>query len=286
MRSVAALFGIHMLVLGSETGAQATTPEPASIPIELARAMVGSPFGESEGRTRFFVGAPPGGLPSAIAIPEGARIVGGRISESGVTAVLAMNGQASIALDSITARMTRAGWKMPPMEPRPGFVQYGPRGAGAWLCSDSAVVMANPAGRGTNANYLTVTHRRRERFDACEPRAQDGRFEPDLEIPALQPPPGVRSMGGGGGGGGRDIHSATRLETTLDPTALLAHYAPQLRAAGWTVGATIGAADAAVAVAEARDSRGQQWRGILSALAWSNEPLRRVELRMSRPDPR
>ena len=56
----------------------------------------------------------------------------------------------------------------------------------------------------------------------------------------LNAPPGATTIGGGSMGGGPDARDlSTRLETSLAPAAIAAHYATQLRDAGWTLASRI-----------------------------------------------
>jgi hypothetical protein len=65
----------------------------------------------------------------------------------------------------------------------------------------------------------------------CSPMT---RGMPDVALPGLELPPGVGRTGGGAIGGDSGIQAHTRLATTLSPQALVAHYTPQVVAAGWT----------------------------------------------------
>ena len=280
---------IALVALGTDASGQAPTAssaaEPASIPTELARALVSGPFGEMAGPPRFFLGAPPGGLPGGVTLPAGTRIVGGQSGRRSTTTVLATSGSADAVVDSIRAMLARGGWTAPPRESRSGFVSTDYLGPGDFLCRDSSVVMVFRAG-GRSSTYVAVMQRRSERFDVCTARPPHDRYVPDLEIPSLTPPAGARAIGSGGGGGGNEVQASVRLETALGADALIAHYSRQLVAAGWKVGATVPAADLAVAAVIARDRRGQEWRGVLTALSWPADSMRVVELRMMRPDER
>ena len=286
MRYAAILLATAALCGESAAQNSAPTNEPASIPTELARALVLGPFGEGTGSVRFFVGAPPGALPAGLALPSGARIVGGQAFRRGTTTVVAVNGPSATVVDSLRASLGRAGWTTAQMEPQRGFIMTGPRGGGAVLCRDSAIVMIFAAGGAKGSSYLTVSHRARDRYDACAQRPADDRFTRDLDVPPLQPPTGARTVGGGTGGGNGDLYASIRVETSLTPDALVAHYARQLGEAGWTLGAALAGKDLAIVPLEARDSRGQQWRGMISALSWPADSVKRVDLRMMRPDDR
>jgi hypothetical protein len=58
--------------------------------------------------------------------------------------------------------------------------------------------------------------------------------EAPAKSPPLTPPAGVLQLGGGSGWSGSSGEITTQLRTTLAPDSILAHYAPQMAAGGWT----------------------------------------------------
>ena len=94
------------------------------------------------------------------------------------------------------------------------------------------------------------------------------RFRPDfgeLVLPPLEPLPGARFVGGGSGGGGDHFTQEGRLITSTPTPDIVRHYAMQLEAHGWTIGAQWDTEEGSIQRVAAHDARARRWSGILSA---------------------
>jgi hypothetical protein len=117
-------------------------------------------------------------------------------------------------------------------------------------------------------------------------------FDDFPEFPALHAPPGAVTIGAGGGGGGPDAReTSTRLETSLAPAAIAAHYATQLRSAGWALGSQIVSDGVAIQTASrtvapratSAEAPPQPWHAVLLVTALPGTRERDVALRIARP---
>jgi hypothetical protein len=93
---------------------------------------------------------------------------------------------------------------------------------------------------------------------------------------------GVRANRSGSGWGRDYIEQSARVDTTLSASAILDHYARQLGAAGWTVGAhPLVDGGTAMQRVTSRDKKGEEWQGALVVI--TSGPQREVTLRMTKP---
>jgi hypothetical protein len=159
---------------------------------------------------------------------------------------------------------TQAGFKAPPVTPGAGF--SGGSGPYAYSCRDSMTVSVAPL-TGSNRNFARVTVRIARGYDPCKPdRAPPPRTQHDLVLPDLTPPSGVRISRSGWGGGGGEVNSSGEMTgTSLVTSAILAHYATQLVAAGWTALAPAIGERMAGQFFQAKDASGGSWEGFLLA---------------------
>jgi hypothetical protein len=198
--------------------------------------------------------------------------------------------------------LVAAGWTLP--APRPfattgGFVQTeqaqadsedaglcGP--GGRWVqvggrshTGDSiavVVVSARPGGAMQGGGqclpqYAEATEGARERERSLERPPM-----PVLYAPATATQRGSGSSSGGVSG---EANAHARLTTTIAADELVAHYAEQMLAAGWTPGALAFAGRAAIHVFE-RVDEGVRWNATLTVIA-TDDRERRVRLNVERP---
>jgi hypothetical protein len=92
----------------------------------------------------------------------------------------------------------------------------------------------------------------------------------------------VQVRPGGWSGGGDQLTTEQRLRTTLDAAALLAHFAPQLAAQGWTLVDRAASRSAALQSARRRLPNGETWRALLVAQRASDDGDVDVVLRLAR----
>ena len=260
---------------------------PASIPTELAVALIeGSEY--SGRQPRVVVGhAPDGMLPSVMSL-EGGTVLGGLTSERGTIVVFAFTLPPNQVVLSADRQLRARGLTPPPPPPdanRGGFVSsgfgYGGGGASGYCADSTGVALASlPApGGGT---YLKITQLRNQQYNFCVPRDERWRMMamPTLKFPTLLPPPGMSSMGAGAGSGGNSASTSGHLTGPLKPAELVAHYRTQLDAAGWRTRTPVAMGDdAAIVYVEASDSTRIVWHGMMTALQIAPSEVE-VEIKM------
>ena len=218
--------------------------------------------------TRLLVARLPDPLPVPVPLPDGARIVGSQILGAVATIVLDVDLSEDAALAFYRERLEADGWTLP--EQQPGM--HGGGFAPSWhtppllYCRSargpSLSVQATAVEGGPTDVRLNLNTDPRQSPCAPQPR-HPGMRDP---LPTLTPPAGARQMPQGGGGGSNGYYSNATLRTNLDPAAIGAHYAAQLRDAGWTAQGEGHAGPVAWSAWTFRDGEGEEWRGLLFAL--------------------
>lgn len=238
-----------------------------STPAPLPAALISALYGDRQyGYTNYSVGEVPPGYPKALVPPAPARIIGGMANGPEVVAIF----------DDSTRRLPAF---MEELFAQQGYVRPKPApGSGFWpgfgesfsFCNDSASVSAAPLS-GPNRTYARVTFRRGR--DLCRLYVQPQQHsETDLTFPELKAPVGVTASGGtGGGADGAKTSNARITGPDLHAAAIVAHYAAQLTAAGWTGDAPATTNAAAAQVFHAKDQSGSWWDGVLIAYGTSTE---------------
>ena len=262
---------------------------PATVPTELALVLLDHGELLSGSRApRIVIGRAPDGIPRSLTSANGAVTVGGLEYPDKAIVVLAFTLPPNQVLKAYERHVLAAGWKTPQPWPTEGsgFVSTGSSfDSGNVYCADSvaAQVAFLPAPNG--GTYLKVENTRNIERSFCEPRDPIMFRGPSFKFPALRPPTGMTQQGAGTGSGGDHVETEARLMGALDPPDILAHYVKQLDSAGWKMGATATSGGAAVAHAEAKDSAGTLWTGLLTA--WRVRPFEvEVTIKMARPSRR
>lgn len=261
---------------------------PASIPTELALALLqGGEYGWGR-QPRVVVGRPPDGMLQSVMSFEGGTVLGGLTSDRSAIVIFAFTLPPNQVVLSADRQLRARGLTPPPPPPdanRGGFVSssfgYGGGGANGYCADSTAVGLASMPAPG-GGTYLKVTQLRNPQYNFCAPR--DPRrgimAVATLKFPALLPPPGMSSMGGGGGSGGNTTSISAQLTGPLKPAELVAHYRTQLDAAGWRTRTPVAIGDdATIAYVEASDSTRAIWHGMMTALQVGPSELE-VEIKM------
>lgn len=260
------------IVLAAAPGA-AAQDRGGTVPEEFVRAMFAG-YGEG---VEVVVGRLPEGIPGG-ALPSGARALGGLSHPGGATAVVAVPTSPEDALAAYAAQMERAaGWRRAgqPQQPTPqgAFASTPLVDRMVVLCGEGGVLRPSTVPRREGGSYLRLTLDRGPQGSACrrEAPARQG-DETDVPFPTLQPLPGSMTRGGGGGSSSSNGVTTERrwtahIEASASPADIAAHYAAELRRAGWTVGAPAATPGASALTADLRDAQGQPWRGVLTVVA-------------------
>lgn len=295
-----------------DTARRPRRPPGPPVSRELAEALLGAPLGVLDGTggsERLADGRAPAGWNAPVPDMTGARVLGGwRRAESGpfpvswlVLVATAPGAPADVAA-AFGRQLDRAGWRTPPdhglagASVATGFVAS----AAPERARRSVPPMSRcaPAGDGyLNASVvdraygagsllqLTLLHGAYGGLCGGEDRPEVAALrEAHAPVPPLTPPAGFTVLGGEGGGGDFELRISATVRGAANPAAVVAAYAAQLRAAGWTVDSaavspslaavpvrrTVPAADSAGAAGGARAvpdflAGPQQWSGLLTA---------------------
>ena len=245
------------LVAGCAANRQAAPP---AIPEPLASALITNPFSSSRGEANFAVGKLPAAYPVRL-VPSGpVTIVGGMTTRDETVAVFADSTRRLAAV--FQQLFEQAGYARPPQSPSRGFSS--PVGPSISYCGDSGTVSVEPL-TGSNRTFARVQFRPSHTGNPC--RAMERVIQPnELTLPPLAPPPGAH-VGRWGGNGGTSVVSSNAEITGADlvPSAIVAHYAAQLVAAGWTAETPAISDHVAAQWFAAKDSSGAPWDGVLVA---------------------
>jgi hypothetical protein len=242
------VYGLLAAISATAAAGQDTVPKEL-----MAILMRGGSLGEFDLR----VGPPPAGFPIEV-LPRGTDVGVSAVSER----VTTVAGTVTNEIDRLAEeqRLTKAGWTSS-MPRSIGFASTAAEQPLA-LCKGTQFltlhVYPRPAG-GQFVRASVTTEPRR----SCAPRPTMS--FPDLQLPVLTPPEGVRSYPSGSGSSLDAMDARARLEKKITPEAAAKHYAAQMEAAGWTLqGITVAGADFAVARFVTRSTLGDDITGFIT----------------------
>ena len=274
-RSVSALAlaaGVTGLPLA--VAAQDARQQPAQVPIALVSALVGSRFTGGPNAAQIFVGAAPNGIAAADLPPKPVSILGGMSSGGYRTVILVYPATDSAPSASYMKFLESSGWAHPKMEfQRSGFIEANElRMRPTTLCRDSAhVTILRVSGAPSGSTWLRADFYAERGMGICTARPRTD-YTQELVFPALEAPPGSRTVGTSGGGGSPDTRGiSTTLQSALTPSQVLTHYAAQLAKSGWTIGAPLTGDSLSAERVSARDTKGNEWSGVLTVVSAGGE---------------
>jgi hypothetical protein len=249
------LFGFVTACAANKQVAQTVIPAP------LVTALMGSGSGApTSASPNYSVAALPSGYPTNL-VPAGpVKIVGGMTTGDETVAVFADSTRRLAAV--FEQLFVERGFKRPAPTVGSGFMPGS--GAGFSFCGDSATVSVAPL-MGENRSSARVTYRRVRGRPPCEMQ-QPLRSATGLKLPELTPPTGAHVGASHGSGGDSEASSGAEITgTNLVPATIVAHYADQLIAAGWTASPPAISDRVAAQYFEAKDATGAPWEGVLMA---------------------
>ncbi|HEX8691770.1 MAG TPA: hypothetical protein VF746_05085 [Longimicrobium sp.] len=257
------------------------------VPRELVMTLLGS-SGSSSG-PQLLVGRLPADFPAALA-PADARVVGSLVRRTEQTVVFALPQPRPEAAAAYRRTVEGAGWTSPPsagMVERQGFLapSMGTAGPPAVFCQGERVLHFSTLPREGGGSYLRLDLNSTSEYSPCSREAAQHMesFQREFPIPALHAPENVEFSGGSMSSGGPDFREVgVRLTTPMAPAELAAHYAAQLRQAGWTPSGNGAGEGVALQTFLRRDASGQGWHAVLSAIALPGSDRRDLSLRVSR----
>jgi hypothetical protein len=215
--------------------------QPASIPLDLATALIASGgFGWGTD-AQILVGSLPEWVTARVYVPAGARVLGSAFIGSTVVGVISVPTSSDTLLKQFENALQQRGWKSPPTVPsrgggfRPSPSALGSAGQRLTLCRDHQVLTGWVS--RSRAATSTLMMRLSESGDVgvCNPPPY--RAETRSPIwPTLFDPEGAsdmrmsttcrRSSSG-------SMSTGTMLKTIMSADAILGHYGRQLQDSGW-----------------------------------------------------
>jgi len=214
---------------------------------ELAVRLLASPYPDTVGpvdieETSVLVGRLPPDLPVEIPLLPDAQVVGSFTRPHQWTMVLEVGQPAQSVLDFYQARLRAAGWKdLSFASPSGGFVNVSsPEESPHTFVDDDAnahlsLDLTSKAASETEILLdLTVDPEVVRRFQTSGRDLLPSRRVRFGPIPDLHPPSGAFQQGGSGEAGPTSARSTAELWTETSLAAILAHYGPQIEAAGWS----------------------------------------------------
>ena len=247
---------------------------------------------------RLVPGTTPDGLPLAVPVPPGGRLLGSLVRPSVVRApatgagehvevVIEAPDEPPALLGFYADALTQQGFAVAPV--------FGRQGPGGFLPSPGWVQSPLYC-RAEQGPAVTVAIFREDgRPSDVRLRVEGAPFPPCagsgpgvltppaeiVQLPLLLPPPGTQVQPGSGGPGVRGMEA--RADTTLSAAALEAYYATQLEAAGWTLRAR-GEAGPLVWSTWLVPGAGER-HGFLSVLSWPpGQDRRHIQLLLAVPE--
>lgn len=231
-----------------------------SIPVPLVSALIDDRNFPTRASPKYSVGQLPPGYPLVLAPTAPATVVGGMTTGDETVAVFADSTRRLAAV--MEQLFGEHGYTRP--KPRPGSGFSPGSGPYSSFCNDSGTVSVEPL-TGSNRTAVRVTYLRTRWSGAC--RSSEPTHDADhLTLPELKPPAGARVSGSSGGGGNGEARSSAEITgADLNPSAMLAHFAAQLVAAGWTAETPAVSQRVAAQYFSTKDASGRPWEGVLMA---------------------
>ena len=284
------VLSLAILALGGSVCTAAAQQQPATIPTELAFALLDNSMNAYGSRApTISVGHAPPDMPASLTSADGGIVLGGIEFPERATVVLSFTLPVNQVLASFDRQLLAHGWAPPPPPPnqRGGFVSGNfSFGRGNVYCGDSGVAIISSVPAPGGGTYLRIQHTRNKAQSLCNPRLLTTNFrKPQLEFPPLLPPVGMSQHGGGGSSGSDRMEISTRLAGPGEPLDVLTHYLKQLESAGWKVSAPISAEGLAAASTRTKDGEGLEWTGTMTVTRVTSTEVE-VTLNMLRPSER
>ena len=237
---------------------------------ELATRLLAFRFAameDEEESPQLLVGELPPGLPLALPVPEGARILGAFVGSQTIIVLDAgpRRGGGAHLLHGADggARLGRAGphgWRTRRLhaffraaehygEFRAGRGRTGDHGDGGWAPDDHSTIQITfyPDGNGFVSRQQRMQHR-----DIMS-----------LVLPTIRPPKRAQQTQQGGSGSLDAVTALARLECDLEWAAVAPHYRAELERGGWQLVESGTAGPAAWSTWGFRDEEGAEWSAAL-----------------------
>lgn len=271
-------FLLALAALATTVPADAQTPEPEMVPLELVQVL-----SRGGSAPEVLVGRLPEATARLLPLPEDSRVIGSLVHGPFSASAIADPGSPATVQAEWVARLLEAGWTRFERPSRGGFesgIDMGLQFCRGDSTSVSLGIYPNPRG----GSYVHVSHPRTHRYSICATRSRQDRGM-ESPIPSLEPPAGSVHMRSGSGGSDDEWDAHTRIDSDLPVDELVAHYATQLREHGWEpLGRTSGQG-VATALFRVPDPEGDAWHAVLIGSTPSADADRFLFLRLIRMEP-
>lgn len=243
MRPLPLIAALALSTASAQFAAPASTPVNPSADRALLERVVTSMWDATPDSVVIRTGQLPPAFP--LSLPAGSRVIGSVVTvRPGVSALpsTAVYWETSLtpqaAQQALVGALERGGWRLLPLPFGPGSLVGGFQPsdratAGVWYRrspDQTALFRVRQVG-GVTQGSLTLSGA--ENLDGQLRAAGVIAARPGDGLPVLRPPVGAEVHVDGQGSTGDDLDQSARVVTDLSPAALLAHYASQLKGAGW-----------------------------------------------------
>jgi hypothetical protein len=248
-----------------------------TVPAELMQLLLQT--GVTRGDFELHVGGVPEGFPAGV-LPEATRVGAAAIAARGITVVGMLPVTPRDGIAGHEQRLTGLGWTV--VSPSRQAFARGPEQSTS-VCRGTEFVALTLLPREAGGMYVRAVHTRDDRRPCV---ARPSMSLPDVVIPTLLPPPGVRVEARSGGGSFDEHRWTVRLHTDMPARDVLEHYARQLAEAGWRIRGREEMSGTAIAQVEGATSAGLPVTGLLiiTPIGGEDAPVLDAFLRFVRND--
>jgi len=259
------LLWLSLALIGTRVPPAVAQDISRDVPRDLVTALLAGPGLDA----RVFVGDAPAEVREAIPLATVGEVLGGVLQGPVGTVVVAVSGTPAEGVAALEGRLEEEGWTQPslPRDPMGGFRSSDRFGQRTW-CGDRYSLQTSGLSLD-GRSYVRIRFQDREAgrtFCDAEALADMRRRDPGegLRFPDLTPPAGARVQPRGGGSTDDGIHTRAAIESDLGTEALFAHYARQLRDAGWVPEGQSVAANASIGRWRTEDDEGRPVVGVFA----------------------
>lgn len=232
------------------------SPDTSNVPRKLAQALL---YGKT---TDLSVGELPEGLPDDFALPDDARILGGRAwgRRPYVTVIATTERPPEETVDQYGRLLARQGWSRQERQGTlPVFDRRRERDRTTFCREHSALVISAPP-RGNGEAYLNIRYRKKARSRCGEDRMEG--VTRKVPLPSLQNPGNASVERKNTEYEDDSAVAGAEVESKLSLSELAVHYAGELKKEGWTMISQTQGEQVVRQSWQFEDDSGGQWSGI------------------------
>lgn len=250
---------------------------------DLVNLLMRGPGMSSNDSFDLRIGAPPS-FPREL-LPRGVTPAASTVSERSTVVVAEAPDLTGRDLSQHDRDLAAAGWTNLSSMGMRGLVSSNSSPSSSLCKGDQFVTISysTRAAGGLNLRVAVTTDPRRGPCMTTGGRPYS--YFADVDLPNLSPPDGSRVMGSGSSSSNDRYDQNIRLETKLDPQAVVKHYGDQLESAGWKREARAGGPGAAFAHFTTVSTTKEPVIAIIVAAALPGGTQTAVNLQLLRVDP-